>query len=194
MILDLDALQTPDEVAEEINRIFKKMDPGTPPTVTYPVNAPSGPGYYNTGALIPAELLLDPQVYYNTGKWQPGRGYDLDSNDTTPSETPTAPKDREAELRAKVLPKFRGEEKCDHSAANAKLLGAPKGPWMGVTGNGRAVTEKSMLAIKQWAARNFTAFPTCRHSNRNAGLLFEARRHEGGDGEYTIARFECECG
>jgi hypothetical protein len=98
--------------------------------------------------------------------------------------------DREQELLKKVIPPFRGEDRCYWGEENDALRKAPREPHFGVD---NARTQQSFKIIKRWVSTNFRTWPVCRHSGEPCELKFWPRSHEGGDGEYVRATFECEC-
>lgn len=97
---------------------------------------------------------------------------------------------KEEALRAKIIPAFRGEDRCNHTAANFKLLDAPHEPWFGED-NKRSLQSKR--TIKRWISTNLREFPICRHSGLPCDLEFQARDEIGGDGQYLRVKFVCGC-
>lgn len=78
---------------------------------------------------------------------------------------------------------LRGESRCQYDEYAPLLARAPKEPWFG---GDNPRTRQSMRAVKRWLSTNMKDWPTCRHHDEPAQLVFVARPHVGGDGEYCL--------
>ena len=102
---------------------------------------------------------------------------------------PVEPEDKETRLRAMVLPKFRGEEKCTHGGPDSPVFGEDLGlPWFGST---HPRTKDSMAALKRYVAVTHREWPICRHTGQPVDLEFDWKPADGGDGKLAVAYFKC---
>ena len=103
--------------------------------------------------------------------------------------------DAEERLRAKLIPKFNHEDRCNTLVLSAGLQNAPKLPWFGDGTDDRTMQSKRQL--KRWTATNLVSWPVCRHARVPLELEYheEPLRDDPYGGSYCRMRFYCkECG
>jgi len=115
--------------------------------------------------------------------------YDSDTVDAVTKPKPKVD-EREAELQAKVLPKFRHEEACQPPP----IKGYPTLPYFA---DAPERNEQSRKEMKRWISTNLKDWPVCRFERTPLNLVIEGRplKNDPYGGEKATPQFHCpSCG